>query len=151
MQVADILKEKGERVVTTREATAVTEVAEILRDEQIGAVLVNTDEGAIAGIISERDIVRSIADRGAQTLDLSVADLMTRSVVTCTPETDTEELMNQMLSGHLRHLPVLEDGALVGLVSINDVVKNVLSELTWIRGALEDQVAKSAAWATDED
>ena len=151
MQVSDILKEKGGDVVTTPPGATVSEVARLLNDKGIGAALVTQEDGQIAGIVSERDIVRSLADHGPQSLDLPVSDLMTASVKTCTPETDTEDLMKQMLSGRMRHLPVLENGALVGVVSIGDVVKNVLSELTWVRSVLEEQVVKSAAWSTDED
>lgn len=151
MQVAEILTEKGDRVVTTRPESKVFEVAKTLREERIGAVLVVGDDGQVAGILSERDIVRSIADHGTQSLDMSVEDLMTRSLITCSPDSDTEELMEQMMSGQVRHLPVFQDKDLVGIVSVSDVVRNVLSELKWVRSVLSDQVVRSAAWATDED
>lgn len=151
MKVADILKEKGRRVVSTQLEVNVSDVAELLREEGIGAALVEQGDGVIAGIISERDIVRGFADHGVRLTEMTVADLMTSSVVTCSPETETDELMEQMLSGHFRHLPVVENGDLVGVISIGDVVRSVFSELKWIRSALEDQVVRSTAWATDED
>lgn len=151
MQVADILTEKGDRVVTTRPESKIVEVAQTLRQERIGAVLVLGDDGQVAGILSERDIVRGIADHGAQALNMSVEDLMTRSLITCAPDSDTEELMEQMMSGQVRHLPVFQDKTLVGIISASDVVRNVLSELKWVRSVLSDQVVRSAAWATDED
>ncbi|MDH3233397.1 MAG: CBS domain-containing protein [Alphaproteobacteria bacterium] len=151
MKVADILKEKGRRVVSTQLEVNVSDVAELLREEGIGAALVEQGDGVIAGIISERDIVRGFADHGVRLSEMTVADLMTSSVITCSPETETDELMEQMLSGHFRHLPVVENGNLVGIISIGDVVRSVFSELKWIRSALEDQVVRSTAWATDED
>ena len=151
MQVSEILSEKGRRVVTTRPDINISEVAALLRDEGIGAALVEQEEAVVAGIISERDIVRGLAAHGARLPEMTAADLMTASVITCTPETETDELMEQMLSGHFRHLPVLDKGALVGVVSIGDVVKSVLSELKWIRAALEEQVVRSSAWSTEED
>jgi len=151
LKVADILKEKGRRVVSTQLEVNVSDVAELLREEGIGAALVEQGDGVIAGIISERDIVRGFADHGVRLSEMTVADLMTSSVITCSPETETDELMEQMLSGHFRHLPVVENGNLVGIISIGDVVRSVFSELKWIRSALEDQVVRSTAWATDED
>lgn len=103
------------------------------------------------GIVSERDIVRSIAEDGPETLDKSAVDLMTRSVVTCRPESSTEELMEQMLAGQMRHLPVFEGDELVGIVSIGDVVKGVLSELKWREKVLQQQVVTAVGWSTDED
>ena len=92
--------------------------------------------------------MRGFADHGAKLTEMTVADLMTSTVITCSPETETDELMEQMLSGHFRHLPVVENGNLVGIISIGDVVRSVFSELKWIRSALEDQVVRSTAWVT---
>ncbi|MGI9382959.1 MAG: CBS domain-containing protein [Methyloligellaceae bacterium] len=151
MLVAEILEDKGDRVVSTPPDTKVSEIARTLRQEGIGAALVTGADGKLLGIISERDVVHGIAEHGPPTLEMSVSDLMTSTVITCTPETKTEELMEQMLSARVRHLPVVQNGKLQGIVSIGDVVKNVVSELGWIKDALEQQVVKSAAWATDED
>ena len=151
MLVAEILDEKGDRVVSTPPDTKVAEIAQMLRQEGIGAALVRGADDELLGIISERDVVHGIAEHGQSALEMSVSDLMTCSLITCTPETKTEELMQQMLSARIRHLPVLHDGELRGIISIGDVVKNVVGELEWIKDALEQQVVKSAAWATDED
>ena len=151
MSVAEILDQKGRRLIVAKPESSIAEIAELLRKEGIGAVLALEADGKIAGIISERDVVRGLAEHGAGLLEMTAADLMTTTVITCTPESVTEELMDQMLSGHIRHLPVLAGNDVVGIVSIGDVVKSVYLELKWIRGALEQQVAKSTAWATDED
>ncbi len=151
MQVAEILESKGERVVTTPPEVAVSALSQTLQDERIGAVLVQGSDGALIGIISERDIVHSIAKKGPSALELPVSELMTSPVVTCSPETNLEELMQKMIDGRIRHLPVVQDGALIGIISIGDVVKGVVNELKWVKNALEQQVMKSAAWSTDED
>jgi len=151
MQVADILNDKGNEVVTTQPQEAVGDVSRRMQLENIGAVPVRDRDGAIVGIISERDIVHGIAEKGQSALDLSVSDLMSTPVVFCTTSTDIEELMEKMITGRIRHLPVVDDGDLVGIVSIGDVVKGVVAELKWVKNALAEQVAHSAAWSTDED
>jgi CBS domain-containing protein len=87
------------------------------------------DDGALVGIMSERDIVRAIPEYGADFLSLSVEQLMTRSVVTCGPDARVHQIMKKMTEGHFRHMPVLEDGKLIGMISIGDVVKTRLDEL----------------------
>lgn len=151
MQVADILNDKGGRVVTTQPQAPVASVSQTMQDEHIGAILVKDRSDAIVGIISERDIVRSIAEKGPSALDLTVSELMTSPVISCTTGTDIEELMESMIDSRIRHLPVVDDGALVGIVSIGDVVKSVVAELKWVKNALKGQVIQSAAWSTDED
>ena len=150
MLVSEILAAKGDRVVSIGTAATVSEVASTLQREGIGAAVVKQGE-EMAGIISERDVVASLAEHGPAALDMHAADLMNRSVVTCTPESNTQELMEQMLASHIRHLPVINDGALVGMISVGDVVKAVLSELRWMTKVLQDQVATAVAWSTDED
>ena len=151
MLVAEILQEKGNRVVTMQPKSRISDAARTLQKENIGAVLVKSNGGEILGIVSERDIVRSIALDGAAALESPLSDVMTKSVQTCTPETDTEALMEKMLSSRIRHLPVVSDGALQGIISIGDVVKGVVVGLKWIRGALQQQVITSAGWTIDED
>ena len=151
MQVLDILETKGDRLFAVRPDTTVRDTALTLGRERIGVALVRDEDGALAGIISERDIVRSIAEHGPAALDMRVADLMSRSLVTCTPENSTEELMEKMLAEHIRHLPVMQDDALVGVVSVNDVMKSVLSELKWREKVLQKHVVTAAGWSTDED
>ncbi len=150
MLVSEILAAKGDRVISIGTAATVSEVASTLQREGIGAAVVKQGE-EMAGIISERDVVASLAEHGPAALDMHAADLMHRSVVTCTPESSTQELMEQMLTSHIRHLPVIDDGALVGMISVGDVVKAVLSELRWMTKVLQDQVATAVAWSTDED
>lgn len=151
MQVSDILETKGDRVVSIDASITIRAVAEMLNRERIGALLIKEEGGGLAGIISERDIVRSLAEHGPGALDLPVSDFMSQSLVTCSPESSTEEIMTQMLESQIRHLPVVRDGALIGIISIGDVVKAVLSELRWMTKVLQDQVVAAAGWSTDED
>ncbi len=151
MQVSEILAAKGDRVISIASAASVCDVATTLRREGIGAAVVKSEGKDMAGIISERDIVASVAEHGPAALEMHAADLMNRSVITCTPESSTQEIMEQMMMGQIRHLPVVKGDALVGMISVGDVVRAVLSELKWMTKVLEDQVVTAAAWSTDED
>lgn len=143
MRVAQILKAKGHKVVTTRLDATIAELVRTLTLERIGAAVVTGDEGTVVGIISERDIVHGLSERGADLLNMRVEDLMTRAVVTCRPEQSLEDIMREMTSSRIRHLPVLQDGEMVGIVSIGDVVKNRLEELEKESGALRDYITRS--------
>jgi len=151
MQVSDILQSKGDNVVAVEPGAKVRDVADTLWQAHIGAALVRDQDGTMVGIVSERDIVRSIAEDGPEGLNRSAADLMSRSVITCRPESRVEELMEQMLSKQIRHFPVYQDDELVGIISIGDVVKGVLSELQWREKALQEQVVTAVGWSTDDD
>lgn len=151
MQVSEILAGKGSRVISIGPTDTVRDVASVLRREGIGAAVVKGNGKDLAGIVSERDIVASIAEHGPAALEMHAADLMNRSVITCTPESGTEELMEQMLMSQIRHLPVVKGDALVGMISVGDVVRAVLAELKWMTKVLQDQVVTAAAWSTDED
>lgn len=151
MQVSEILESKGGRVIAIGSDTKVSDIAGTLRHEGVGAALVKGENGQLLGIVSERDIVRGIAEDGAETLNRSAADLMSRALVTCGPEDTTEDLMEKMLSEQIRHLPVYEGDALVGVISIGDVVKGALSELKWRDKVLRQQLVTAAGWSTDED
>ena len=151
MRVEAILEAKGDKVVSLGPAADVAEAVEVLGRENIGVVLVTSEAGELLGILSERDIVRALRRSGAGALELKVSDLMTRSVVTCDPDTESESLMDRMVTEHIRHLPVLRDGALSGVISIYDVVKEVVAELKSMRSILEEHVVRSAAWSTEED
>ncbi len=130
MYVTQMFKQKkAHRIVTIRPETIVPEAATILKEEHIGALMVTGNDGALTGIISERDIVRAIPEYGADVLSLSVEQLMTSSVVTCGPNARVHEIMQEMTEKHFRHMPVLEDGKLIGMISIGDVVKSRLDEL----------------------
>ncbi len=130
MMVADILKSKGSAVHAVPPATPVLEVARLLSERRIGAALVRQPGGRIEGIVSERDIVTGIAMRGAAVAAEPVSALMTplARLITCTPNDTIDKLMSVMTDRRIRHLPVLEGGRLVGIVSIGDVVKYRLSE-----------------------
>ena len=151
MQVSDILEDKGSNVVAVDPGASISEVAKILSSAGIGAVVVKQGGEGLAGILSERDIVRSIAEHGEGTLKMTAADLMSRSVVTCGPDNNTADIMEQMMGSQIRHLPVVKNDALVGIISVSDVVKTVHGEMKWMTEVLQDQIATAAAWATDED
>ena len=151
MRVADIIKAKGDRVVVLAPDRSVSEAATMLQREGIGAAVVQDGAGAVVGIVSERDIVRSLAQLGPAVLEKSVSDLMSRSVVTCTLGSSTEDLMEQMIASEIRHLPVVQEGALAEIVSVSDVVKSVLSQLKWQNSMLQKQVVTAAARSADED
>ena len=123
MFVREILKTKGSDVFTIRGDQSIDELAKELVRRRIGAAVVVDRRGALIGVISERDIVYAVAEHGVACLERKVADLMTADVITCTPDTGIVEVMNQMTRRRIRHLPVIEDGRLAGLVSIGDVVK----------------------------
>lgn len=129
MTVAVILGQKGNAVVTTAPTTAVRAVAEMLASHRIGAVLVTAEGGRLEGIISERDIVRAVGLHGGEALDRPVSDYMTAQVVTCTRDESIPGLMYKMTDGKFRHVPVLEQGKVVGIVSIGDVVKHRIAEV----------------------
>ncbi len=123
MTVAAILKHKGRDVAAVRPATRVTDVARVLSERRIGAVVVLDADEKLLGIISERDIVHAIARHGPPSLEMAASQLMTRAVRTATPETTVGDAMSMMSTGRFRHLPVLEGGTLIGIISIGDVVK----------------------------
>lgn len=143
MHVSRILKAKQRRMVTTRPTATVTEVTKLLERERIGAVLITDERGQMLGILSERDLVHGLSRFGSALLTKTAAELMTREVVTCTPETSLQELMSQMTEGRFRHLPVIEEGKLVGVVSIGDVVKFRLEELESEAGALKAYITSA--------
>ncbi len=140
MQVRQILGAKSGRLVTTAPDATIAEVAQTLRDHGIGAIPVVDDGGALVGIISERDIVKALPQHGTALVDVPVDALMTRSVKTCTPDETVEAVMERMTAGRFRHLPVLEEGALTGIISIGDAVKSRLEELRAERDALSSYI-----------
>jgi CBS domain-containing protein len=137
MNVATILKAKGRSVATARPDVTLQDIANRLAARKIGAIVVVGAGGRVEGIISERDIIRVVAEQGPGALALPVADVMTRDVITCS-ETDTlDHVMSTMTSGRFRHIPVVVDDALVGLVSIGDVVKHHIAEVEMEASALK--------------
>jgi len=128
MFVSDILAQKGGLVFTVSPGTTVAQAAQHLSTRRIGSVLVMDGTNTIAGIVSERDLVRAMALHGGGALDLEVRQVMTRDVVTCHPDDPIERVMGLMTAGRFRHLPVEDRGELIGLISIGDVVKARLEE-----------------------
>jgi CBS domain-containing protein len=123
MTVAAILKHKGYQVTTVGPTASIADVAEVLATHRIGAALVMDRAEQLLGIISERDIVRSLAANGGHTLEMTAGQLMTRALQIATPDTTVEEAMRMMTEGRFRHLPVIDHGRVTGLISIGDVVK----------------------------
>lgn len=128
MSIRHILEEKGRQVFTMTPNATLEEAARELSDRKIGALILTDDDGAISGILSERDIVRMVARNGAACLSQSIADVMTTKVVTCTEAMSIDEVMEIMTTGRFRHVPVEEKGRLVGVISIGDVVKKRIEE-----------------------
>lgn len=128
MPVSAVLKRKGRDVVTVHPTQTITAAAQILAQHHIGAALVVDDLGHPVGIVSERDIVRILATEGGAALAHRVAEVMTHPLVTCTPDHTMSEVMAVMTERHIRHLPVMDDGSLVGMVSIGDAVKARLDD-----------------------
>lgn len=140
MFIKQILASKGSRVVTTQPDATIAEVAALLKHERIGAVVVTDATGELCGIISERDLARGLADHGAGLLEQQVEQMMTVEVITCTPDDSLEKLMQEMTARRFRHLPVLEAGRVVGIISIGDVVKHRLEELENETHLLQDYI-----------
>lgn len=141
MFVETILQEKGSRVVTIESDASVADLVSTLAEHNIGAVVVLGPLGRVAGIISERDIVRQLARSPEGLLERSVASLMTRSPSTCRCDDTLDEVMSRMSRGRFRHLPVIENGRLVGIVSIGDVVKRKIELVEQEAGALREYIA----------
>lgn len=140
MTVKAILSSKGSTVVTIGPAASLAEAAKLLSSHRIGALIVTGPDARVIGVLSERDIVRALADRGAAALDLRVEQAMTRRVVT-TREADTVgDIMERMTTGKFRHIPVVESDRLVGVVSIGDVVKYRLEEMERESNAMRDYI-----------
>jgi CBS domain-containing protein len=129
MRISDVLRLKGDRVVTVTPDTDVAGLLRVLAENSIGAVGVSADGTEISGIVSERDVVRALAARGADVLSESVTRIATAKVRTVSPEATVEEVERLMTEGRFRHVPVLVNGVLGGVVSIGDVVKNRIDEL----------------------
>ncbi len=144
MFVSDALKRKGTDVITTGFYVSVADTARILKGKGIGAVVVMGETGVVAGIISERDIIHGIAMHGNRALEMPVRELMTDEVVTCKRNDTINRAMQQMVDHACRHLPVVEDGELKGIVSISDVVKLRMEEL-------QRPIAESKIYEPDDD
>jgi CBS domain-containing protein len=144
MTVAAILKHKGNQVTTVVPTATIAEVTEVLATHRIGAVLVMDRAEQLLGIVSERDIVRSLSANGPRTLEMTAGQLMTRALKLATPDTTVEEAMHMMTEGRFRHLPVLDHSRVIGLISIGDVVKARIMQQTHEVDSLRAYVAGAA-------
>ena len=144
MTVAAILKHKGYAVSTIDPTARVSEIVQLLSERRIGAVLVMDTGEQMLGIVSERDVVRSLAANGARTLEMTAGQLMTRAVQVAHPDTTVAEAMHIMTAGRFRHLPVVDHDTLVGLISIGDVVKARIMQQDTVVESLTAYVAGSA-------
>lgn len=141
MLVQQILKTKSDDgVVTVTPGTTVAKAAETLSTRRIGAVIVSPDGKRVAGIVSERDIVRELGRRGTACLTDTVDSIMTASIIGCRRDEQADEVLQKMTDGRFRHMPVMEGNQMVGLISIGDVVKARLTELAMEKDALEGMI-----------
>ena len=139
MRISDVLRHKGSAVTTVDPSTSVRELIGVLYGRRIGAVVV-TEFGHVVGIASERDVVRELHERGPELLDANSADIMTRVVLTCHLQDSVDTLAELMTVRRIRHVPVVEDGRLAGIVSIGDVVKSRITELEIDRSQLASYI-----------
>ncbi|PCJ58907.1 MAG: histidine kinase [Rhodospirillaceae bacterium] len=142
MTVARIIKQKGTDTVSVRPDTPLTEAIQLLSKNNIGALVVSEDGFSVAGILSERDIIRGLAKSGAAFLEQPVRTLMTSAVKTCSPQDTTMNLLARMTEQRIRHMPVVEDDHLAGIVSIGDVVKLRLDDLATDVESLRDYITQ---------
>jgi CBS domain-containing protein len=136
MRISDVLTSKPGEVVTIHPDATVRDLLGLLAQHNIGAVVVSTDGAAVDGIVSERDIVRRLAESDA-VLDGAVSEIMTSDVQTCEPDVPVDDLRQLMTERRIRHVPVVRDGALVGIISIGDVVKSSIGQLQFERDQLD--------------
>jgi len=143
MTVSTILADKGREVVTIEPSASLADAARLLAEKRIGAALVLGADQRIAGILSERDIVRALAAHGAAALDASISQTMTRKVETCTIRETVTNIMERMTIGKFRHMPVVDQGRVVGVVSIGDIVKHRVQEMERESAAMRDYIVSA--------
>lgn len=141
MYVDTILRKKGDTVIAVEPETLVSAAAQILHENRIGAALVRDSSGKIIGVLSERDIVRGVAVNRETCLSMTVRDLMTHPVISCSPNDSIDRIMAQMTERRIRHLPVMQGDTLLGIISIGDVVKQRISEIEHESEALKQYIA----------
>jgi CBS domain-containing protein len=144
MIVRNIIDSKpSSQIISLKPTETVRSAVEILARHRIGAVIVSRDGAIVDGILSERDIVRSLGTRGAETLDAQIQDLMTSTVIGCHPEDTAISILEKMTDGRFRHMPVIDDNRMIGVISIGDVVKARITEVQSENKALTDMIANS--------
>ncbi|MGA9444100.1 MAG: CBS domain-containing protein [Methyloceanibacter sp.] len=141
MNVAAILKLKGRDVLTAPPSTKLLAIARLLGEHKIGCIVIVDGDGSVSGIVSERDIVQELARAGTAAMDAPVEACMTKSVVSCREADTTDQLMGEMTAHRFRHMPVVERGRLVGLVSIGDVVRMRIAEAEMEAAAMREYIA----------
>jgi CBS domain-containing protein len=142
MRIADLLRKKGSAVATVTPETTVTTLLAGLADHNVGAMVVVAPDGSIAGIVSERDVVRRLNEHGPGLLDGPVSEIMTKLVASCGPDDSVDQLSVLMTERRIRHVPVLADGRLAGIVSIGDVVKNRMEQLEQSQEQLQAYISQ---------
>ncbi|GAA1621965.1 CBS domain-containing protein [Actinoplanes couchii] len=145
MRISDILRVKGDQVVTVTPESSIEQLLEVLAEHRIGAAVVSRDGAVVDGIVSERDVVRALALRGAGVLAEPVGAIATAKVRTVAPDAQLEDVERLMTRWRFRHVPVVVDGALCGVVSIGDVVKNRIGELETERSTLTEYITGDRA------
>ena len=142
MRIADLLRKKGSAVATVTPETTVTTLLAGLAENNVGAMVVVTPDGSIAGIVSERDVVRRLNEHGPGLLDGPVSEIMTKLVASCGPDDSVDQLSVLMTERRIRHVPVLVDGRLAGIISIGDVVKNRMEQLEQSQEQLQAYISQ---------
>jgi CBS domain-containing protein len=142
MRISDVLRTKGSTVATVEPGTTVRELLAALTEYNIGAMVVLAPDDSVAGIVSERDVVRRLAEYGGALLDVQIVDIMTSEVFTCAPGDSVDSLTVLMTERRIRHVPVVEAGRLVGIVSIGDVVKSRIKKLEEDQQQLEAYITQ---------
>jgi CBS domain-containing protein len=142
MRIADLLRKKGSAVATVTPETTVTTLLAGLAENNVGAMVVVAPDGSIAGIVSERDVVRRLHEHGPGLLDGPVSEIMTKLVASCGPDDSVDQLSVLMTERRIRHVPVLANGRLAGIISIGDVVKNRMEELEKSQEQLEAYISQ---------
>lgn len=143
MSVASILKHKGTRVETVQPAATVRQVCDVLAARKIGAVIVKGPAGQLLGVVSERDIVQAISKHGESAMSLQVHTIMTCDIATCRMSDTAQDLMEMMTEGRFRHVPVVEGGQLMGIVSIGDIVKRRMEDSELERTSMRAYIAQA--------
>jgi CBS domain-containing protein len=140
MNVEQLIKKKGDRLVTNRPEDTLEAATQLLSVNNIGALPVRDAEGRLVGILSERDVVRRLAEQGARALSLTVGDVMSRDLATCKPADSVKSVMETMSRRHIRHVPVVDGTGLVGIISQRDVMRSILDETQLEMNVLRDHL-----------